>query len=228
MKKIVFNLIFILFLSFLLPAYANEGVDATTENGQGVVLYSNGTWAFKLEPTTSPQIKKNKVVKSLSPLPVKNKKLTPKPTLKAELKSILKGKHNAYKIIYDKTQWKKTNSANDDAEIQLEHETGNAFAMVIFDRSPISLEDLKKQVLTTMRSVASKVEIISEEKKRIKNHQIMVLKINSTIENTPFSYFNYYASGKWGTIQFVTYTATALMVDYEADFTTLLDGLVIK
>ena len=223
MKKIVFN--FILFISFSL--HANEGVDAITENGQGVVLYSNGTWAFKREPTR-PQIKKNKHVKTLPPRLVKNKKIEPKSTLKTKSKSILKGKHNTYKIIYDNTLWKKTSSANDDAEIQLEHKTGNGFAMVIFDRSPISLKDLKKQVLTTMRSVASKVEIISEEKKRIKNHQIMVLKINSTIENTPFSYFNYYASGQWGTIQFVTYTATALMADYEADFTTLLDGLIIK
>jgi hypothetical protein len=218
MQKIVFNFIFILFTSFSLSA--NEGVDAITEDGQGVVLYSNGTWAFKLEPIL-PQIKKNKKVKILpTPTPVKNKKVNPK--------SILKGKHNAYKIVYDNTLWKKTSSANDDAEIQLEHKAGNGFAMVIFDRSPISLEDLKKQVLTTMRSVASKVEIISEEKKRIKGHQIMLLKINSTIEDTPFSYFNYYASGKWGTIQFVTYTASALMADYEADFTTLLDGLVIK
>ncbi len=220
MKKIVFNFTFILFISFSL--HANQGVDATTEEGQGVVLYSNGTWAFKLEPI-QPQAKKTKVVKKTPslPPPVKNKK--------AKIKSTLKGQHNTYKIIYDNTLWKKTRSAaNDDAEIQLEHKAGNGYAMVIFDRSPISLEDLKKQVLTTMRSVASKVEIISEEKKRIKNHQIMALKINSTIENTPFSYFNYYASGEWGTIQFVTYTATALMADYEADFTALLDGLTIK
>jgi len=215
MQKIVFNFIF--FISFSL--HANEGVNAITEDGQGVVLYSNGTWAFKLEPKR-PQVKKTKKVKPPPVPPVKNKRV--------ESKSTLKGKYNAYKIIYDNTLWKKTSSANDDAEIQLEHKAGNGFAMVIFDRSPISLENLKKQVLTTMRSVASKVEIISEEKKRIKNHQIMILKINSTIENTPFSYFNYYASGKLGTIQFVTYTATALMADYETDFKTLLDGLVIK
>ena len=220
MKKIVFNFTFILFISF--SSHANEGVDAITEDGQGVVLYSNGTWAFKLEPIP-PQAQKTKIVKKIpsSPLPVKNKAAKIKPTLK--------GQHNAYKITYDNTVWKKTHSAaNDDAEIQLEHKAGNGYAMVIFDRSPISLEDLKKQVLTTMRSVASKVEIISEEKKRIKNHQIMALKINSIIENTPFSYFNYYASGEWGTIQFVTYTATALMADYEADFAALLDGLTIK
>ncbi len=219
MRKIVFN--FILLISF--PFLANAGVNATTEDGQELILYSNGTWAFKREPTFTQIKKTNKQIQKTQrlPPPVLDDK-------KVNSKAVFKGQHNIYKISYDKTRWKKTNSANDDAEIQLEHQSGNGYAMVIFDRSPISLKALKKQVLKTMRSVASKVEIISEEKKRINNHQIMVLRINSVIENTPFSYFNYYASGKWGTIQFVTYTATALMTDYEADFTTLLDGLTIK
>ena len=219
MKKIVFNFIFTLFISF--SFHVNAGVNATTKDGRGVVLYSNGTWAFKLEPSLAQ-------VKKIIPSFVKNKNVVKNKNKNIKIKSILKGKHNAYQIVYDNMLWKKTSSANDDAEIQLEHKSGNGYAMVIFDRSPISLEDLKKQILTTMRSVASKVEIISEEKKRIKNHKIMALKINSTIEDTPFSYFNYYASGQWGTIQFVTYTASALMIDYEADFTTLLNGLVIK
>ncbi|MDQ7090693.1 MAG: hypothetical protein Q9M50_08620 [Methylococcales bacterium] len=218
MKNTRFNVMLLLLIS--LSVQAKEGTDAVTEKGQGVVLYSNGTWAFKLEPTLPlPVLKKVTQVKKIK---------TTKAVERVKKKPVLKGKRNAYKISYDDTLWVKTNSNNKDADIQLTHKKGNGYAMVIFDRTPVDLEALKKEVLITMRSVASKVEIISAEKKRVKGHQIMVLKINSVIEDLPFSYFNYYASGKWGTVQFVTYTATALMADYEADFKALLNGLVIK
>ncbi len=218
-------LVGILSISFSLQA--NERTNAITDDGQGVILYSNGTWAFKLEPTKlhvkkTIALKKNiTVIKTTKPKKIKKVKIV-------KTKTFLKGKNNIYKIIYNDKLWKKTSSSNEDAEIQLEHKSGSGYAMVIFDRTPISLDSLKKQVLTNMSAVVSKVEIISEKKIRLNGHQIMVLKINSIIEETPFSYFNYYASGNWGTIQFVTYTATALMTDYETDFSDLLNGLTIN
>lgn len=205
MKKTRFYFILIMFLSLSLKA--NEGTNAITEDGRGVLLYSNGTWAFKLDPVQphSKITKKSKILKT---------------------KPFLKGK--AYKIIYNDKLWKQSNIVNKDAEIQLEHKKGHGYAIVIFDSTPMSLTDLKKQVLTNMRSVVSDVEIIFEKKKQVNGHPMMVLKINSSIEAIPFSYLNYYASGDWGVVQFVTYTATALMASYEADFIDLLNGLTIQ
>jgi hypothetical protein len=214
------KLFFILILGISFSLAANEKIQATTASGQKVLLYSNGTWAFKSEPI--------RPVNKASPPRLQSPPPTLPPKKKIINKPFLKGKNNAYKIIYNDRLWTKSSTANKDADSQLVHKKGHGYAMVIFDRTPISLEALKQQVLTNMRSVVSEVEIISEEKKQVNGHQMMILRINSAIESVPFSYINYYASGKWGTVQFVTYTATVLMAEYEADFITLLNGLTIK
>lgn len=219
MKKRPFYLALIFVVSSSLHAY--EGTDATTEDGQNVILYSNGTWAFKLDSAPI----KPKVIKKTQSIKKPNIIKTATPKIK---ETSLVGKKGVYQITYNDKLWKKTKGGNNDAEIQLEYKGGNGYAMLIFDRTPVSLEKLKKQAIKNMRAVASKVEIIAEEKKKIKGHQVMQLKINSHIEEVPFAYLNHYVTGKWGTVQFVTYTATTLMPDYEADFLKLLNGLRIK
>ncbi|MCK5926046.1 MAG: hypothetical protein KAG10_09150, partial [Methylococcales bacterium] len=52
MKKNLLLFIITLF-SIITPLHAEDGTYATTEDGQGVILYSNGTWAFKSTPPPS-------------------------------------------------------------------------------------------------------------------------------------------------------------------------------
>ncbi|MCK4494449.1 MAG: hypothetical protein KAU26_10355 [Methylococcales bacterium] len=199
------------------PLHAKEGTYATTEDGQGVVLYSNGTWAFKSIPPPSKRTSSKKT------------RVTKDNTAEINIpKATFRGKKGLYKIVYNTNLWKKKKSTNSDADIQLEYKGGSGYAMLIFDRTPISLDKLKQQAVKNMNSVVSQVEIISEEKKQINGYKAIQLKIDSTIEDTPFSYLNYYVTGDWGTIQFVTYTAATLMPDYEDDFLDLLDGLSLK
>ncbi len=199
------------------PLQAAEGTYATTEDGQGVILYTNGTWAFKSIPAQS------------KAATIKNRKERKVNTSDADVPAtIFRGKKGIYKIAYNGTLWKKKKSKNGDAEIQLEYKGGNGFAMLIFDRTPIPLDKLKQQAITNMNSVVSQVEIVSEEKKQINGYKAIQLKINSIIEEAPISYLNYYVTGDWGTIQFVSYTAATLMPDYEDDFLDLLDGLTLK
>ncbi|MCK5871941.1 MAG: hypothetical protein KAG26_03860 [Methylococcales bacterium] len=214
--KTHFLLMITLFLIFT-PLQAEEGTYATTEDGQGVVLYANGTWAFKSIPPPS----KRTSAKKTSAL---NNNISDVDIPKATFR----GKKGLYKIVYNANLWKKKKSTNSDADIQLEYKDGSGYAMLIFDRTPIALDKLKQQAVKNMNSVVSQVEIISEEKKQINGYKAIQLKIDSTIEDTPFSYLNYYVTGDWGTIQFVTYTAATLMPDYEDDFLDLLDGLSLK
>ncbi|NOQ35092.1 MAG: hypothetical protein GQ569_04265 [Methylococcaceae bacterium] len=199
MKKSIFSFILMLFISLSLQA--DESTNAVTEDGRNVILYSDGTWAFRQE---MPQLRPQKANKSL------------------------KGKRGAYEVFYNDKLWKQGNAGNEDAEIQLQHNNGDGYAMIIFERIPVPLENLKKLALENVRSVASNVEIAGEERKLVNGYEMMVLRINGAIEGIPFSYLNYYASGDWGTIQFVTYTATVLMPEYETDFLDLLNGLTIK
>jgi hypothetical protein len=209
MQKIFFPVI-LFALTLASSLLAKEGTYAKTEDGQSVILYSNGTWAFKLAPSE------------------KDKKMSELTQEADEDIRWFKGQKGIYKLAYNAALWKKKPSANNDAQIELKYKGGSGSAMIIFDRTPVTLDRLRKQAIKIQKSVASKVEIISEEKKQISGYKAMQLKINSSIENVPFSYLNYYVTGDWGTIQFVTYTATTLMPDYEEDFLELLDGLSLK
>lgn len=194
----------ILFISMLFAGFslqADTGTPAVTKDGRNVILYSDGTWVYKQDnPEYRPQM----------------------------ANASLSGKRGIYEIFYNDKLWRKSSTGNDDAEIELQHVNGDGYAMVIFERIPVPLDNLKKLALSNVRSVATEAAIVGEERKLVNGYEMMVLRINSTIEGIPFSYLNYYATGDWGTIQFVTYTAAVLMPEYETDFLDLLNGLTIK
>lgn len=219
MIKISFSFILMLFASFSL--HANKDIQAVTKGGQDVILYPDGTWAFTKEPPlyNPPQLT-TKIA-----IPKQPATLPPPPRL---TKTFLRDKRGIYEIFYNNNLWKQNNAANKDAAIQLKHTKEDAYAMVIFESTPISLDDLKTQALTNVRQVATQAEIVSAEKKWINGHEMMILKINSSMGGLLVSYLNYYATGDWGTIQFVTYIETALLPKYEADLIGLLNGLTIK
>ena len=224
MIKILIPFILMIMASFSLQA--EEDIHATTKAGLNVILYSDGTWAFTEEPPVDIQPQVDNTPLDLS-LPELTAEAVAEPAPKIN-KSFLRDKAGIYEVFYDKGLWKHNKSGNKDAAIQLEHVNGNGYAMLIFESTSVTLDELKKQALSNVRQVASKAEIVSSKRKWINGHEIMILKINSSMEGLSVSYLNYYAVGKWGAIQFVTYIESALLPKYENDLTDLLNGLTIK
>lgn len=210
------------FFSFFLftqqLSYADEVITAVTEDGRNVVLFSDGSWVFK------PGKKAEKKPRFSF---LKGKKDKHKPTNTGKVP--LEGGKGVYFIYYDDQKWhvKKPPSGND-AEYTFTHKEGDGYAMMIFERISIPLPNLKNIALENARGVAPDAKILTEDMITVNGHEAMKLTMQGTIEGIPFTYYGYYASDAWGTLQFISYTSSPLFAEYKKDFTELLNGLNIS
>jgi hypothetical protein len=51
--------------------------------------------------------------------------------------------------------------------------------------------------------------------------------MKGTYQGIDVVYYGYYVSGKWGSLQALTFTGESLFDEYRDDFTEFLNGLVI-
>lgn len=133
-----------------------------------------------------------------------------------------------YTIAYDSSKWTAIpGESNGDAEYEFEHVDGDVYALIIAERIEMDLESLKEIALVNAQSVAPDAQIVFEEDRTVNGVQVHVMKIDGTIYGIGFEYYGYYYGGAAGTIQFITYTSSNLLAEYEADLTELLNGLTI-
>lgn len=202
-------------------AFSEDVIKAVTEDGRQVVLFSDGSWVFK------PGKKEEK--KSRFGFLKSKKERSKNESGKNSAKVPLEGGKGAYFVYYDDKKWHVTKPSGDsDAEYSFTHKEGDGYGMMIFERISIPLPNLKNIALDNARSVAPDARIISDDRVTVNGYDIMRLQMQGIIEGIPFTYYGYYASGSWGTLQFITYTSTPLFEEYKKDFTELLDGLNIS
>ena len=200
----------LVFLCLITGSMIAQDLKAVTEDGRQVILHKNGKWDFV-------QLSKDKseALKNYS-----------KPD---DAKMLIKGKKETYGIWYNGSKWKlkdQEKSNNSSAEYQFEHSEGDAYAMVIFERVDMKLENLRDIAFENAKSVAPDAKIVFEDKRLVNGAEVLCVRIIGTIDSIAFQYYNYYYAGPAGTIQIVTYTSQNLIQEYEKDFTDFLNGFV--
>lgn len=149
--------------------------------------------------------------------------------IKDRLEETIEGEQVDYEITYDTNIWSLTkNPVGDAAEYSFDHIDGDVFALVIPERIQLDKDTLKEIALENAQEAAADMEIISEEKIEVNGENMTKMKMEGTIEGVRFQYYGYYYVGEAGSIQFVSYTSTNLMEEYEKDLTDLLNGLRIQ
>lgn len=181
---------------------------ATTDDGKKVILNADGTWEYITDKTKD----KGDITEFK----------TPKTS-----KTLIKGKKEMYGVWYNKDKWSIVKDDNADADLSFKHIDGDAYAMVIAERIPLPIEKLKEIALENARAVAPDAEIIEEKEIIVNGQNIVHMKMQGTIEGINFVYYGYYYASKIGSIQFLAYTSSNLLEDYEQDFQDLLNGFVI-
>lgn len=133
-----------------------------------------------------------------------------------------------YTINYDSSKWTaKPSDPTADTEYEFENVDGDIYAMVVAEKIEVPMDTLKEVVLQNAQSVAEDAEIVFEESRTVNGVDILAMKISGTVYGMQFMYYGYYYGGSAGTIQFITYTTTNLMDEYEQDLTDLLNGLAL-
>ena len=184
----------------------------TTASGRVVLLYPDGTWKYAPTATTPATTAPGAVVERT------------RPRESIARVDFARGKASLY---YDPNKWRET-QASEPGRVNLTHVDGDSYAVVIAERLQLTIDALRQIALTNAQSAAPDAEIVSQERRRVNGHDVMVLQIKGSVQGIGFVYFGYYYVGPEGTFQVLTYTSTNLFDEYKGQFELLLDGFTIN
>lgn len=210
------KLLIMAFCFITIVSYAQT--KALTENGDEVILFDDGTWAFA-DDSLSWGYGDEALLKILN-----NPNKFSKP---ASAKFELKSKVMDISFWFDTNVWKSSKlSVNEDAEYQFESRDTELYAIVITERFEIPLETLRSVSIQNIMSAATNVEVLDEEYRVVNGHKVISTRINAVVEGIKISYHIYYYTDESGSMQFMTYTSQNLYQRRKGDMENLLNGLV--
>jgi hypothetical protein len=189
------------------PALAQEPIKATTDTGQVVLLFPDGTWKYK-SAVAEPGAPNKGHVKS----PAATERL------------VLNG--GKVSLSFDPKKWQKA-KGEEPAMQGFTHLRGDGYAKLIYERLQMPLATLKQVALANAKEAAPDLKVVSEEKRVVNGRQVLCMQLKGTIQGIPFVYLAYYYAGKEGSIQVLTFTGENLFSEYRTDFEEFLNGLVI-
>lgn len=185
---------------------------AVTETGEEVILFEDGTWKYQSEdqiseketPTNPKKFKKDK-----------------------ESTFLLKSSNLNIGVYLNPKIWSfKKATDNPEAEFELQLKGEDLYGMIITEKIEIPLETLKSVALENGKAAAPDLKIVNEEYRTVNGLKVLLLQLNGTMQGIKFSYYGYYFSSSYGTIQFITYTSQNLLDSYKPESEKLLNGFV--
>lgn len=96
--------------------------------------------------------------------------------------------------------------------------------MVITERIPTTLNELRERALSDARETDPDVKIIEEKLRRVNGTNLLTLRIEGKVDGIPMAVLGYYYSGLSGTVQVLTCTRPKLFRKYRHDFEDFLNG----
>jgi hypothetical protein len=201
---------FLPFLALLFAFEAGAQVTAITEEGKAVILFGDGTWRFLNDSVN---------VSTLA---------LPHYTVPENSTSVVKGKETPYELWYNAGKWNLLpDTVYRNSEYAFEFHTGELIAMMITERTQVSLSRIKEASIASFKKEGSECRISEEQKIRVNGTEGLMLKIDALVDGIPVSYLNGYFSTGQGTFQLITYTAYNLFDSNRNDMIGLISGFVL-
>lgn len=185
---------------------------AVTENGDEVILYENGTWAYSKTADTATKVIEINPTNFSKP---------------QNVSFLLKSNKCKVGVWFDPKKWSFEKPKDGGAaEYEFELKQQDLYGMLITEKIEIPLQSLKTLAIDNAREVASDITVTHEEYRMVNGLKMLAMQMTGTIKGIKFVYFGYYYSFEGGTIQFVTYTSQSLLKTYIKDAEELLNGFV--
>ena len=213
LKTITFTLSLSLFCG---SAEAQE--IAVTENGDSVLLYSNGTWEYY-----------NGYISTA----IDNQRITENPEKFSKPSSSntkANGKNQAYEIWFDNKIWKRIPAAeiNAEADLAFKFLEGDVYSMIIFEQIEIPIENLSQIALNNAINAAPDMKMIEKEYRTVNGKKVIFMRMEGTAQGIKFCYLSYYYSNEKGSIQFHTFTGRSLLEKNRAEMENMLNGFIVN
>jgi hypothetical protein len=195
-------------LAVALSGMAGAGtIEATTSDGKKVILRPDGTWSY-VQPTKA-GAEANRFEKP------------------AAATEVLKSQKGFCEVWYDRGKWQQIPPSNPAAEFELIHASREANALIITERIAMPMSALRNAALANARKAAPDIAIEWEQERTVNGARVLAMRLAGTTQGVPFKYYCHYWAGKAGVLQVITFTGANLFNEFQADFTDLLNGLVI-
>jgi hypothetical protein len=133
-----------------------------------------------------------------------------------------------YRLWVDGARWKAQKSTGSDAFFLLTHRRGDAWVVVVAEKTFASLVTLKKLALDHARQTATEVRLTREEWRLVNGLEVLCLQFDATVQGIPLTYFGYYHSHATGTIQVLAYAGQQRFAEFQGEFAGLLNGLELS
>jgi len=201
---------YMLIAILLIGCSASASKKAVTDEGDVVILNSDGTWRYEGNaPTSHVDIATNNT---------KFKKSD-------NANFLLKSTKNDVAVWINTKQWNfKKSTSNEDAEYEFQLKGEDLYGMMISEGIEIAPESLTEIALGNAKNLAPNIAIIKREFRNVNGENVIYMEMQGTAQGIDFTYLGYYFSNRQGTTQLVTYTATSLVEKYRKDIDELLNG----
>jgi hypothetical protein len=209
MKK---NILFFCFVFLNICAFAQ--IKATTDKGEKVILYDDGTWQFEDSLSTEEKATLEDIKTSTATFVKAN-----------NAKTLLEGKKWKYGIWYNNVKWgNKETAADRDFLIRLK--LGDAYVMAIAEEMQVPIEMLINVVMNNARKLSDKANLINQEYRTVNGLRVLHMQYSVNLKGINFIYYGYYYSCEKGTVQLVGFTSENLFSRYENDILQFINGFV--
>ena len=189
----------------------NAQINAVTENGDEVLLYKDNTWKYSNESL-------NETVEILR---------NDKPFTKEKKSSFLvKSSKTNIGVWINPKDWGFSKSKTDSpSEFNFNHKQLDVYGMLIAEKTEVTVEALTDIAYENALEAAPDIKIVEKEYRTVNGLEVIMMKMNGTIQGIKFIYFGYYFSNAQGAFQFLTYTSQNVFNEYKNDMLHLLNGL---
>jgi len=190
---------------------SNAQINAVTENGDEVLLYKDNTWKYSNESL-------NETVEILR---------NDKPFTKEKKSSFLvKSSKTNIGVWINPKDWGFSKSKTDSpGEFNFNHKQLDVYGMLIAEKTEVTVEALTDIAYENALEAAPDIKIVEKEYRTVNGLEVIMMKMNGTIQGIKFIYFGYYFSNAQGAFQFLTYTSQNVFNEYKNDMLHLLNGL---
>jgi hypothetical protein len=208
------NILLLVFILFYSSLSFSQQIKAITDEGRSVILNSDFTW--KYDEDSEDFIIPKEITMNRDTM-----RKSPKSTFQ------LKSKKTNYSYWFNPTKWGISDKpTNNNAEYMLYFKTAEIFTLMIAEEIQIPIESLKEIAIEQFKNYASDVKIINEEYRIVNGLKVLHLEVNATVRGIKVTYFGYYHSNEFGTIQYVTFSSQNIMNKHKTDCLILLNGLI--
>ena len=190
---------------------SNAQINAVTENEDEVLLYKDNTWKYSNESL-------NETVEILR---------NDKPFTKEKKSSFLvKSSKTNIGVWINPKDWGFSKSKTDSpSEFNFNHKQLDVYGMLIAEKTEVTVEALADIAYENALEAAPDIKIVEKEYRTVNGLEVIMMKMNGTIQGIKFIYFGYYFSNAQGAFQFLTYTSQNVFNEYKNDMLHLLNGL---